>query len=331
MNVIISNKAENILSSLQIDVIKKVQGEFSANEIISMFGNFFYQRMILDITAIKDYKDIKNIQNLSMHLDVNKLILFLDDSAEASSPEYVSKLISMGIYNFTKNKEGILYLMSHSNSYRDVASMHQIEDKVTLMTRADNSKTKVLGIKNLTEHAGSTTFIYMLKKQLKANYTVVAIEIDKRDFLYFNDKEMISTTNDNLGNELLKLNGNVDIVLIDLNGSTQEKACNDLVYLIEPSTIKMNKLVSKNREVIKMLTDKKVILNKSLLSPKDIEEFEMESGLKVFYNIPPLNDRIYNPALDNFLVKLGFLKQRVDVNTNTKSTRRRFSFFRHKS
>ena len=61
MNVIISNKAENILSSLQIDVIKKVQGEFSANEIISMFGNFFYQRMILDITAIKDYKDIKNI------------------------------------------------------------------------------------------------------------------------------------------------------------------------------------------------------------------------------------------------------------------------------
>ena len=58
MNVIISNKAENILSSLQIDVIKKVQGEFSANEIISMFGNFFYQRMILDITAIKDYKDI---------------------------------------------------------------------------------------------------------------------------------------------------------------------------------------------------------------------------------------------------------------------------------
>ena len=38
MNVIISNKAENILSSLQIDVIKKVQGEFSANEIISMFG-----------------------------------------------------------------------------------------------------------------------------------------------------------------------------------------------------------------------------------------------------------------------------------------------------
>ena len=29
MNVIVSNKANNLLSSLQIDVIKKIQGEFS--------------------------------------------------------------------------------------------------------------------------------------------------------------------------------------------------------------------------------------------------------------------------------------------------------------
>ena len=61
MNVIVSNKANNLLSSLQIDVIKKIQGEFSVEEIISIFENFFYQRMILDITAIKDYANISNI------------------------------------------------------------------------------------------------------------------------------------------------------------------------------------------------------------------------------------------------------------------------------
>ena len=55
MNVIVSNKANNLLSSLQIDVIKKIQGEFSVEEIISIFENFFYQRMILDITALKIY------------------------------------------------------------------------------------------------------------------------------------------------------------------------------------------------------------------------------------------------------------------------------------
>ena len=59
--------------------------------------------MILDITAIKDYKNIKNIQKLSISLDMNKIILLLDDSAESTSTEYLSKLISMGIYNFTKN------------------------------------------------------------------------------------------------------------------------------------------------------------------------------------------------------------------------------------
>lgn len=41
MNVIVSNKANNLLSSLQIDVIKKIQGEFSVEEIISIFENFF--------------------------------------------------------------------------------------------------------------------------------------------------------------------------------------------------------------------------------------------------------------------------------------------------
>ena len=40
MNVIVSNKANNLLSSLQIDVIKKIQGEFSVEEIISIFENF---------------------------------------------------------------------------------------------------------------------------------------------------------------------------------------------------------------------------------------------------------------------------------------------------
>ena len=77
MNVIISNKADDVLSSLNIDVIKKIQGEFSADEIVSMFENFFYEKMILDITAIKDYDDFKNIQSLAMNLDADKLIILL--------------------------------------------------------------------------------------------------------------------------------------------------------------------------------------------------------------------------------------------------------------
>ena len=61
-----------MLENLGIDVIKSLNGEFEVDEIISTFQNFFYQRMILDITAIKNYQDIRNLQKLSISLDMDK-------------------------------------------------------------------------------------------------------------------------------------------------------------------------------------------------------------------------------------------------------------------
>ena len=330
MNVIISNEADESLSSLNIDVIKKVHGVFSVEEIISMFENFFYEKMIVDITAIKDYADLKNIQSLSINLDSNKLILLLDGSSTTSSNEYISGLISMGIYNFTKNNDGIMYLISNPNTYKDVASLQSLSDQPSDMIRSNEIYARVLGIKNLTEHAGSTSFVFMLKNHLQKNYKVVAIEVDKNDFVFYNDKNMISCTSEDLGRELLKINNNVDIVLIDLNNSNQDRVCSDIIYLLEPSTIKVNKLVVKNREILKKLEGKKVVLNKSLLTPKDIGEFEMEAGIKTFYSIPPLNDRIPSIAIDNFLVRLGFLKQREQQVINNTSDKL-FGIFKHRS
>ena len=99
MNVIISNKNQGLLSSLDVDVIKSMNGEFTAEEIISTFSNFFFNRMFLDITAIKEYYNIENIQKLSMGLEMDKVILLLDNSL-MNNNSYLSKLISMGIYNF---------------------------------------------------------------------------------------------------------------------------------------------------------------------------------------------------------------------------------------
>ena len=220
----------------------------------------------------------------------------------------------MGIYNFTKNRDGIVYLMSHPNSYKDVASLQSLDDKPDNMARAENMGSRVIGFRNLTENAGSTTLIYMIMKRLERNYKVSAIEVDKKDFVYFNEKRMISCTSDTLGQELLRLNADTDIVLIDLNNSNQNRACNEVIYLIEPSIIKVNKLVAKNREILKTLEGRKVVLNKCLLTPRDISEFEMEAGIKTFYAIPPVNDRISNIAIDNFLVRMGFLRQKDDTN-----------------
>ncbi|MEG0994467.1 MAG: hypothetical protein RSE91_00635, partial [Bacilli bacterium] len=128
MNVIVSNLQEEALSSLDIDIIKNVHGEYDAEEIVSMFKNFFFGRMILDVTAIKNYQDFTNIQKISIDLDVDKIILLLPNNEEISSPSFLSKIISMGIYNFTTNIEGVKYLLDHPNSYKDVAHIQQLNE-----------------------------------------------------------------------------------------------------------------------------------------------------------------------------------------------------------
>ena len=65
MNVIVSNKYSAMLSGLNnnpnIDLIKTVNGEFDVDSLIAQFQNFFFNKMILDITAIKGYQYISQI------------------------------------------------------------------------------------------------------------------------------------------------------------------------------------------------------------------------------------------------------------------------------
>ena len=126
MNVIVSNKYQNMLATLDIDVIKSINGEFEVEELANIFTNFYFNKMIIDITAIKGYQNIKNIQKLSVNFDPNKLILLLDDSAMVNSGGYLSALVSMGIYNFTRNINAVKFLIDNPNSYKDVAQYHNL-------------------------------------------------------------------------------------------------------------------------------------------------------------------------------------------------------------
>lgn len=337
MNVIVSNKYTEVLKTLDIEIIKSLEGEYEIDEIIDTFDNFFFAKMILDITAIKNYKNVSNLQKLSISMDMDKVILLLDDSPETSTPTFVSQLVSMGIYNFTRNTEGIMYLLNNPNNYRDVAHLQQLNNNPSNYNSVSNQAInvqplpnvssvamqqvtrRVIGIKNVTEQSGATTLVYMMKKQLQKNYSVKAIEVDKRDFMYLNDKELVSTTSDLLGNEMAKYHS-TEVIIIDINKSqVAESMCNDVVYLIEPSTIKLNKLMISNRRELERLKGKKVVLMQSILSANDVAEFEYEAKLNVFFNMPPLDERKDNlEKLDEFLSKLGFSRQQVG-KSNKKS------------
>lgn len=310
MYVIVANEAKDMLSRLDIDVMKSVEGVHTADEIVSMFKNFFYARMILDVTAIQDYDDVTNIQKISIGLDAEKIILVLPNNEISTSSNYLSKIISMGIYNFTTNLEGVKYCLDHPNTYKDVAHIQQLNTLSSTINEKVMSGNQIIGIRNITDHAGSTTLIYMLKKELEQFYNmdVVAIEINRHDFLYFGDKNMVSTTDANLMTELVK-HKDVSVILIDLNDSSNEGVCGDVLYLIEPSSIKLNKLMRRNRKIFDELRGKKIILNQSLLTNRDVMDFEYEGRTKVFYNLPPLNDRERNNVLTDFLSKIGLINK----------------------
>ncbi len=322
MNVIIANERQAELEALDIEIIKSINGVFDADELVQMFSNFFFGRMILDLTAIKNYKDIRNLQKFALSLDVEKIIVLIPDTPECLAPAFLSKMISMGIYNFTTNLDGVTYLLNNPNTYRDVAHLHQInvEDQMvvtptydgggntTVVNQVINSGPMVLGIKNITDHSGATMLIYMLKRELdKMGKSNFSIEIDKRDFTYLNEKNMVSIQHDQLGNELLK-HRDCDVILVDLNKEGDENICTDVLYLLEPSTLKLNKLMLANRRIFDKIAGRKVVLNQNVLNNNDIQELEYEAKFKTFAVIPPLDEREDNSEiLQGLLNRLGII------------------------
>lgn len=332
MNVIVSNKNQDQLANLDIDIIKSINGEFTPEEIAAQFPpNFYYNKMVLDITAIKDYKNINVIQELSLLLDMSKVVLFLDNSDTVNSPVYLSQLVSMGIYNFTKTIDAVKFLIDNPNSYKDVASYHQLnnvsiknndtqtKDPIEL----DDTRLRVIGFKNITNGAGATTLVYMLKKQLEKMYGTIAVEVGKNDFIYFNDRSLQSTTD---LSSFINSNQRAEVILVDLNEETDEDLCSEVVYLIEPGLIKLNKLIRKDSSIFDKLKGKKIILNRSILTNKDVSDFEYESNSKIFFNIPNLDDKKeYHKALEDFLIEMGFTRFKPTSEPKSKNI---FSIFK---
>ncbi len=355
MNVIVANRYSAMLSSLstKIDLIKTIDGEFQVEELIAQFDNFFFNKMVLDITAISGYQDIAQIQKLSFGMDVSKIILLLDDSQVVNSPQYLSELVSMGIYNFTRNIDAIAYLIDNPNAYKDVAQFHMIgktgygfddngnnsnngsggsnKGMFGFNQTVGNEKsfmsngigvsslggTRIIGVKNLTDHAGATTLIYMLKKQLADNYSVLGVELDKNDFLFFNDPDLKSISSKELQSVISNPVNNYNVILVDVNDSNAASQCSEMIYLIEPSTLMLKKMILRDRNIKDKMKSMKVVLNKSLLDATDVRDFEGEARCSVFHNIPPLDDKKdKHRVIDELLNKLGFDKNRPAAIAN---------------
>ena len=319
MNIIVANRNSSILNSLDIDIIKSLNGEFTIAEIVQLFSNFFFEKIIIDITAIKDIEGEGQLSYLTENIEPNKIIIY--DSIQDEQLMYT--LQSGGIYNIAHTKDEILELYNSpktnyagmdSKQYNDSAynlsslskddkaignnrnKFFEDEDEGIYIKKNNSTKfnpqKRIIGFKNTTSHAGATTLIYMLVKDLK-DLNILGIELKKHDFTFLNNRNLVSTNPENLSG-IIGRNNDKDFILIDINNEDVEDICDDIIYLMEPSTIMLNKMVTFNNNILEELKDKKVVLNKSLLNNFDVRVFNREAELEVLYNIKPLNDKIDN-------------------------------------
>ena len=78
MNVIIANKYKDMLSGLDIEVIKSLEGVYDVDYVINEFSNFYFDRMILDITALRDFENIDVLQKLQILMRVLLVVICLN-------------------------------------------------------------------------------------------------------------------------------------------------------------------------------------------------------------------------------------------------------------
>lgn len=334
MNVIVSNKQKSVLDNANIDAIKDLNGLFNVDELINNFKGYFFSKMIIDATSIIDFAKEPVLRKLVDGIGAEKIILLLPPKPEPPK-KFCELLVNLGIYNFSTNINEVVKFLTTPNTINsfddamfrsdnihnnDVNNQNQnfnsnVNNNFDNYQNANlnnpvidkNRDNKlVLGFKNVTDHAGSTTLIYALKQQLEKNFacSVEAIEIGNSDFNYFSNHNMINVNANNI--EIAINNSKCNVILIDLNSNNYDTLCDDVIYLVEPSMLKINKLLFQQPNAFANLQNKKVVLNKSMLSDSDVSIFAKEAGIRIYYNIPPINERnTNNKVIDEFINKLA--------------------------
>lgn len=318
MNVVTANENKGIIDRLDIDIIKRIDGQFELRELLSKFVNLYFNKMIIDITSIKDYQDLDVIKQLSQSVDPSRVIIILNNDPIVNSQFYMSNLIACGFYNFTRNFEGVKFLYNTPNTYDNVKHLVMSEEEIKKQNEeyieshtvvVNDTNRQIIGFINLTNHAGSTSLVNMCVRQLNANgYQAIGLEMFRQDLLYYHDSNLSACFNRNDLENKLRLYEDVNAIFIDLNEFNEaDRFCDKVIYIIEPSYVMLTKLLKKNKNSFAEHKDDLILLNKSFVNDQEIPDFEYESKLKVFFNLPPLNDRNKNlEPINEFLRKLGF-------------------------
>lgn len=319
MNLVIVNENTIVVNALTIDIIKVLNGVYDVNSIEKELVNFYFNKVIIDITAIKNYFSSFDLFEFLNYFGKDKVILLLNDSAYCNSKEFLTQLINNGYYNFTSNSQGVSFLVNRSNTYEDVKKYIQTTTFISELNssigstniQARTNNIKIIGIKNLSEGAGSTTLMQQMVKQLAFNYKVKGIELNGFDAIFFRRPDIIFCNDYIEAETKIQWLKGIDAIIIDLNEfEDKNKICTDIIYLLEPGIIRISKFIKNINKYKDKLNDMKIVLNRSALKDEEINYFEKETGLNIYYNLTNFDDKKDRLlSIDRLLIKLGFNKQ----------------------
>lgn len=331
MNLAIVNENVNVINSLTIDIIKVMHGVYDAETLKDELVNFYFSKVIIDITAIKNYYSSSDLLEVLNYFGTDKVILLLNDSEVCNNNKFLAELVKNGYYNFTKNAQTIGFLISKPNTYEDVKKYVENETFTSVLTQSNNTLKKdiinntntninsinnqiIIGIQNLSDNAGATTLMVQMVKQLALNYNVKGIELNGRDNIYFRNDKILTCIDYLEAKDYIKGRfRNINVIIIDLNDfKDKDSLCTDIIYLLEPGIIRLSKFVKNTPNLDEFLENKKIVLNRSALKDEEINYFEKQTGIKVFYNLINFDDRRERLlSVDKLLIKLGFDKQEI--------------------
>ena len=323
----VSNTTDNLQNnnvnnfSLQSNLSNNYQNYNNVNNSIDMYpNNMFNQQQNNNVYQNNEFNNgVPNINNYNNPF--NNLNNTVDNNINMNSsnmsPAFYNGVVDNQLNNIDQNNYFSPDIVNNRNeNIIDNNNMFNNETKSSADYSGDSNfygdfqkqnQNFVVGFKNLTLHAGSTTLIYLLMKTAreKFNLRVNAVEINKNDFRYYNDQDMISATVDSLVNVVNSSTAN--LILVDLNDyNGNYEIFNEVIYLVEPSVIRLNKLMMDNRFAFRENANQKMMLNMSLLNNNEVNALSKEAGVNFIMNIPPLNDRISNDIIIKIIELFGF-------------------------
>ena len=119
MNVIVSNKQKDIIDNANIDAIKDLTGLFNVDDLIAKFKNYFFSKMILDVTSVENFTSREVLQKLVTGIGSDRLIVLLPQTPEPPN-EFKKMLIDLKIYNFSNNINDVVKFIDNPNTYETV-------------------------------------------------------------------------------------------------------------------------------------------------------------------------------------------------------------------